>query len=277
MSSNRIVTNQDSLNISFLEERNKDNEMKIKEEILTNKKDIKVMTVEELDKYLDNTVSNIRIPEKQSSSFISSRFINLNLQDPIRTKFEKHILKDSDKTDKLIKDFKESSSKKKRKSDLESSDKIFIRSKGSCNNLFKSHKIPNVTSLLLSNTQFCKIQDKNDNFSRKCNKEKIVKLNEFLDDKMKENDINIIEIKNKEEESILQKENKDLKNEIVQLKELIGRKDEDLKNYKDLFSNNEKRFKEIEEKLRNEVKSLHNDIIFLKSSLDTQVTTTLLR
>ncbi len=206
MSFNRLFTNTDSLNISFLNERNKEIQIKNKEETVKKKKDIKVMSNEELDKFLGNTVSNIKIPERQTSSFVSSRFINLNLQDHIKNRFEKQVLKDSEKTEKLMREFMEEASKNKKKSVYESSDKIFQRSKCFSTNLFKSHNFPNLSSLLLSTTQFCKIQDKNDNYSRKCNEEKLLKLNEFLDDKLKDYEVHSEKLNHEEEVNLVKSE-----------------------------------------------------------------------
>ena len=109
--------------------------------------------------------------------------------------------------------------------------------------------------------------EKISNYERKCNEDKIIKLNKFLDKKLKshKNDIEK-EINFKENQLIKEKE--ELVNELAIIKNSIEQNETQNKL---ILCNNEMIFKEVEIKLKNDILKLKNENTNLKSMLDEQV------
>jgi hypothetical protein len=235
------------------------------------RKDPKKMTIQELDEYLDKSVLNIKVPDRLNSSSCSLKFMNLNGNDPIKNKLDKNIVKEMQRTDRLVKEFKdEFITTNEKKSNNETEEKVASKSRSmNINYLMKSHHIPSLSSMLLNSSQFCKIKQDTDNDGRKNNEEKIDKLNAFLDQKLKGQIPNDEEDKQNMNKFINEKEV--LIAENVKLNSELVKKELEIKILKDRMRNNEILSNEVERKLLSEITFLKNDNLFLKNTLEKKV------
>ena len=264
--------NTESSNISVIHKL-KENECKSKQNLMIQRKDPKEMTIEELDEILDKKILNVKALDKlERMSNLSSNSIRfLNFQDPIKNKIEKHLVNTTEKTDNLIKEFNEDALNKNYKNTSIKYEKFPSKKQGLFNNLINSNNIQSFSSMInISNAIISPIKiynEKISNYERKCNEDKIIKLNKFLDKKLKshKNDIEK-EINFKENQLIKEKE--ELVNELAIIKNSIEQNETQNKL---ILCNNEMIFKEVEIKLKNDILKLKNENTNLKSMLDEQV------